>query len=192
MPHFTTQDEFEPTPNSLLARAASGSAPNAQSYHDRKRSQRSQHRSEPSGDGSRRDRSSRQPQVQANRLSNYGQYGQGDAGGYQDLQYSQTQGQGQGYGYTNGQQYQEAHDGQWGAFAHGGATGSGGYGVWPAANAPIKPLYYEQDEPADEAFDVRADFDGTGPRWSERYGTGKGDPRKYVKSSYFGRKLRTP
>jgi hypothetical protein len=44
--------------------------------------------------------------------------------------------------------------------------------------APVKPLYYDQDDEPDQAFDVRADFDGTGPRWSERYGTGKGDPRK--------------
>lgn len=43
---------------------------------------------------------------------------------------------------------------------------------------PLRPLYYEQGEERDETFDVRADFDGKGPRWSEMYGTGKGDPRK--------------
>lgn len=43
---------------------------------------------------------------------------------------------------------------------------------------PLRPLYYEQGEDRDERFDVRADFDGKGPRWSEMYGTGKGDPRK--------------
>lgn len=32
--------------------------------------------------------------------------------------------------------------------------------------------YYEPGEDQDEPFDVRADFDGAGPRWSERYGAG--------------------
>jgi hypothetical protein len=45
---------------------------------------------------------------------------------------------------------------------------------------PLRPLYYDQGEDRDEGFDVRADFDGKGPRWSEMYGTGKGDPRKSV------------
>ncbi len=39
--------------------------------------------------------------------------------------------------------------------------------------------FYEPGEPRDEEFDVRADFDGTGPRWSELYGVksdgGRGD-----------------
>jgi hypothetical protein len=43
---------------------------------------------------------------------------------------------------------------------------------------PLRQSYYEQGENRDEGFDVRADFDGKGPRWSEMYGTGKGDPRK--------------
>lgn len=45
---------------------------------------------------------------------------------------------------------------------------------------PLRPSYYEQGEDRDEGFDVRADFDGKGPRWSEMYGTGRGDPRKSV------------
>jgi hypothetical protein len=37
---------------------------------------------------------------------------------------------------------------------------------------PSRPRssYYDPTSPDDEPFDVRADFDGTGPRWSERYG----------------------
>jgi hypothetical protein len=30
--------------------------------------------------------------------------------------------------------------------------------------------YYDPSSPSEEPFDVRADFDGTGPRWSDRYG----------------------
>lgn len=43
-----------------------------------------------------------------------------------------------------------------------------------------KPLYFEQGEDQDAPFDVRADFDGQGPRWSDVYGTGtdKGDERR--------------
>ncbi|WWC90773.1 uncharacterized protein L201_005710 [Kwoniella dendrophila CBS 6074] len=35
---------------------------------------------------------------------------------------------------------------------------------------PNNHLYYEEGEDLDEPFDVRADFDGTGPKWSERNG----------------------
>lgn len=37
---------------------------------------------------------------------------------------------------------------------------------------PSRPRssYYDPTSPNDEPFDVRADFDGTGPRWSDRYG----------------------
>jgi len=33
--------------------------------------------------------------------------------------------------------------------------------------------YYE--EPKEQGFDVRADFDGEGPRWSEMYGVAKNE-----------------
>jgi hypothetical protein len=37
---------------------------------------------------------------------------------------------------------------------------------------PSRPRssYYDPTSPNDEPFDVRADFDGNGPRWSDRYG----------------------
>lgn len=37
-----------------------------------------------------------------------------------------------------------------------------------------------QPETSQDEFDVRADFDGNGPRWSDVYGTidGKGDTRR--------------
>jgi hypothetical protein len=41
-----------------------------------------------------------------------------------------------------------------------------------------KPIYYESGEDRDEPFDVRADFDGDGPRYSERYGAGKLDTER--------------
>ncbi|GFZ49453.1 hypothetical protein JCM24511_07573 [Saitozyma sp. JCM 24511] len=48
----------------------------------------------------------------------------------------------------------------------------------------VHPLYHDGPEDQDEAFDVRADFDGDGPRWSERYGSdnGKGHNRGDSKS----------
>jgi len=42
--------------------------------------------------------------------------------------------------------------------------------------------YYEAGEARDEEFDVRADFDGTGPRWSEMHGKGLSDSTRYVLS----------
>jgi hypothetical protein len=39
-------------------------------------------------------------------------------------------------------------------------------------HAPIRPLYHESKDDLDQPFDVRADFDGDGPRWSDVYGTG--------------------
>ena len=224
MPHFTAQDEFEPTPNSLLARAASGSAPTQGAYVDRRRSQRRAQghgqdgAAATSGDqsgqgGARVERgNSRRERDRSSRLypsQEYvqGQGGQGVQAGYEQYAepyqhhqqqqaqgFSQTrgpglgQGQGQGhgqgygdlqYGRPQSQLYNDQYQsqGQWGAFAHGSSMGYAGN------NASSKPLYYNNgdgDDP-DQAFDVRADFDGTGPRWSERYGTGKGDPRKYVR-----------
>lgn len=38
-----------------------------------------------------------------------------------------------------------------------------------------KDDYYELGEERDMGFDVRADFDGTGPRWSEMYGVAKNE-----------------
>ncbi|KAK8854871.1 hypothetical protein IAR55_003610 [Kwoniella newhampshirensis] len=38
------------------------------------------------------------------------------------------------------------------------------------SDQPHNSLYYEPGDDTDEPFDVRADFDGTGPRWSDRYG----------------------
>ncbi|WWC93719.1 hypothetical protein V866_000555 [Kwoniella sp. B9012] len=44
----------------------------------------------------------------------------------------------------------------------------------PYTDAPPRnSLYYEDGEDADEPFDVRADFDGVGPKWSERNGAKK-------------------
>ena len=34
----------------------------------------------------------------------------------------------------------------------------------------LRPLAHESHDDRDEPFDVRADFDGDGPRWSELYG----------------------
>jgi hypothetical protein len=41
---------------------------------------------------------------------------------------------------------------------------------------PSRPRssYYDPSSPNEEPFDVRADFDGTGPRWSDRYGQSLG------------------
>jgi hypothetical protein len=44
----------------------------------------------------------------------------------------------------------------------------------PRGPPQVHPLYHDGPEDHDEAFDVRADFDGDGPRWSERYGSGTG------------------
>ncbi|WRT68339.1 uncharacterized protein IL334_005315 [Kwoniella shivajii] len=44
-------------------------------------------------------------------------------------------------------------------------------------NVPRNSLYYEQGEELDEPFDVRADFDGVGPKYSERYGKKEGSVR---------------
>ena len=37
-----------------------------------------------------------------------------------------------------------------------------------------KSQHYDHDHDQEEVFDVRADFDGHGPRWSEVYGSGVG------------------
>ena len=52
---------------------------------------------------------------------------------------------------------------------------------YPSASAPapapqsrpLKSDYYEMHEEREPSFDVRADFDGEGPRWSEMYGVAK-------------------
>ncbi|WVR07461.1 hypothetical protein IAU60_004502 [Kwoniella sp. DSM 27419] len=40
---------------------------------------------------------------------------------------------------------------------------------------PSHSQYYEPGEDLDEPFDVRADFDGNGPRWSDKYGPKNGN-----------------
>lgn len=40
------------------------------------------------------------------------------------------------------------------------------------SHRPHNSLYYESANDRDEPFDVRADFDGDGPRWSDRFGNG--------------------
>ncbi|WWD18980.1 hypothetical protein CI109_103437 [Kwoniella shandongensis] len=61
-------------------------------------------------------------------------------------------------------------------FPHTQPPRQSGYGnpFGYADHQPHNSLYYEQGEEEDEPFDVRADFDGTGPRWSDRYGQGQG------------------
>lgn len=87
------------------------------------------------------------------------------------------------------QQYNDPHQPQPQRQSYGYSQGGGGqrYSQYQQQqqpyhddpdDRPLRALYYEQGEDRDETFDVRADFDGKGPRWSEMYGTGKGDPRK--------------
>lgn len=57
----------------------------------------------------------------------------------------------------------------------------------PQPASPLDAHAYAQDEP----FDVRADFDGDGPRWSERYGPPQAQPplnrdRDWHGSSSYG------
>ncbi|KAK4688985.1 hypothetical protein P7C73_g1123, partial [Tremellales sp. Uapishka_1] len=47
-----------------------------------------------------------------------------------------------------------------------------------AYSDPQPADFYEPGEERDEPFDVRADFDGDGPRWSEVYGSGAGNERE--------------
>lgn len=43
-----------------------------------------------------------------------------------------------------------------------------------SSGAQLQPLRQDSfDERGDPGFDVRADFDGDGPRWSEMYGVAK-------------------
>lgn len=46
----------------------------------------------------------------------------------------------------------------------------------PAPYRPQSSYYHPSSLPDDEPFDVRADFDGDGPRWSERYGAPQAQP----------------
>ena len=41
-------------------------------------------------------------------------------------------------------------------------------------NEPLRPSIHEPYTDRDEPFDVRADFDGDGPRWSDLYGQSSG------------------
>lgn len=54
----------------------------------------------------------------------------------------------------------------------GSSVAGGGYGAYGGQNAG-----YPQQPPAqgeyETGFDVRADFDGDGPRWSEMHGVAK-------------------
>ncbi|KAL1413307.1 hypothetical protein Q8F55_001063 [Vanrija albida] len=57
---------------------------------------------------------------------------------------------------------------------------AGGSGRPKRSNKQQKDEYYELGEERDLGFDVRADFDGTGPRWSEMYGVAKNEQYRPV------------
>lgn len=40
----------------------------------------------------------------------------------------------------------------------------------PYSHDHFRPLVHETPDDRDDPFDVRADFDGDGPRWSDKYG----------------------
>lgn len=183
MPHYTDHPDFEPTPNSLLARAASqnagggGGGPPQRSISgagvdaELRRNGSSSKR----GDGLRhgQGRSRRGRGQSGGGVSSEVRYQAGAEEGQQSSQrYSDAR--------YHDQQHQQSnrYSQQFGQ--------SQGYGPGQTQDLPFKSAqtqrgssYYDPHSPGQEqgqndAFDVRADFDGDGPRWSEVYGVSAG------------------